>query len=80
VRCKVGLFRVWIVSSICWEAYSFWDDWLAEENDLACWRRLLGVEEGGLCGINSKGVAESAFRIFGPPLLAGIAILAVAGL
>jgi hypothetical protein len=78
VRWKVGLFRAWIVGSICWVAYSVWDRWPTEESDLACWRRLLGVEEGGLCGIDWAEVPESAFWIFGPPLLAGIALLAVA--
>ena len=78
MRWKVGLFRLWIVGSICWGAYYFWDYSLSEEKDLACWRRLLGVEEGALCGIDSAGVAEIAFTIFGYPLLAGIAILVVA--
>ena len=78
MRWKVGLFRLWIVGSICWTAYSLWDYWFSDESQLVCWRRLLGVEEGGPCGIDRAVAVESAFWAFGPPLAAGIAILVVA--
>jgi len=67
------------VGSICWVAYSFWDYfWLLEEDELACWRWFLRVEERAPCVMNGPVMAKDAFWIFGPPLLAGIAILTVA--
>src|SRR5262249_16662148 len=79
VRWKVGLFRGWIMGSICWVAYSFWNHFSStDEEELRCWRRLLGIEEGPSCYFQGVGaVAEDALWTFGPPLLAGIAILAV---
>src|SRR5216110_2193193 len=53
VRWKVGLFRLWTVGSICWIAYWVWDQWPTEENELTCWRRLIGVEKGERCEFNT---------------------------
>lgn len=80
VRWKVGLFRVWIVGLICWVVYSLWSD-AAEVEDWTCWRRLLGIDEGPRCTINTEGLIEMIkilTEIFFPPLVAGIALLAVA--
>jgi hypothetical protein len=77
VRWKAGLFRVWIVGLICWVVYSLWSD-AAEVEDWTCGRRLLGIDEGPRCAINTEGLIESVTEIFFPPLVVGIALLAVA--
>ena len=75
-RWKVGLFRVWIVGSICWAVYFLWSD-AAEVEDWTCWRRLLGIDEGPRCAVDTKGLIEALSELFGPPLVAGIALLAI---
>ena len=53
----------------------------AEVEDWTCWRRLLGIDEGPRCAINTEGLIEMIkilTEIFFPPLVAGIALLAVA--
>jgi hypothetical protein len=78
VRWKVDLFRLWIVGSICWIAYWVWDQWPTEENELTCWRRLIGVEKGERCEFNLSVLGSALIEIFRPALLVGVAILAVA--
>jgi len=81
VRWKVGLFRLWILGSICWVAYWFWDNWPTEEEDelfLTCLRRWTGVEKGEWCEFKLSGLGALLIEIFRPPLLVGVALLAVA--
>jgi hypothetical protein len=76
VRWKVGLFRAWIVGSICWIAYWFWDN--TSERDLTCLRQLIGVDKGEQCEFKfNPDLGEFLIETFRPPLLVGIAILAV---
>jgi hypothetical protein len=78
VRWKVGLFRAWIVGSICWVAYWFWDNWPTNEEERSCLRQLIGLEKAERCEPNLSNLGTFLIEIFRPPLLVGIVILAVA--
>ena len=74
---RPGLFRAWIVASICWVAFIAW------RSDLACPLHLIGLTSAGgpWCEFQNaeplKYYSRLAVEMIVAPLLAGVALLAI---
>ena len=76
MRWRSGLSRLWLVGSIAWVAYYAW------HSDLSCPLELIGIGTGaGLWCMFPiadpvKYYTDLSAKMFGVPLLAGLAIIA----